>query len=122
MADASSNGITVPETIPKKPVQAPSNFSGTTTKVAFSLGMLMLSGVFWVVGLIPVVNIFSNTAYWIIWAIIYIARFRKNFTSKNILRVTVTVAISYILGDIPFVDWIPWDMAGTWITTKILEK
>ena len=98
------------------------DFLESITGNGFGLGMLMLSGIFWVISLIPVLGAISDIFYWILWAIFYFAKFRKNLTARKITMMLIVVGICFILDLIPVVNFIPWLIFGTWITRKIVEK
>ena len=72
--------------------------------------MTFLSGFFWLIGLIPIVNIFTNAIYWMIWATVYIALTASLIlTSPKNFFIGIAVAVpGIILGFIPLINWIPW--------------
>jgi hypothetical protein len=92
------------------------------------LGMYFLRTFFWIFNLIPFVNIFSNALDWIIWAIvfvyIYLPLLRKiaaNGVSIGNLyaKINIVSFIAFILGCIPIVSMIPWNLMVTaWINRQ----
>jgi hypothetical protein len=81
--------------------------------------LTFISIIAWLLGLIPGVNILSNIIYWLIWLGTFLHFYIKVLGQPKVIIISF---IAFILGLIPIVDWIPWDIAATWMTTKIAEK
>jgi hypothetical protein len=93
--------------------------------------MYILAGLFWLFGLIPGVNVISNAIYWVIWLFVFIFKYlpliksiAKTGTSIGKLgfKIGVLTVISFILGEIPIISLIPWDMIASFYINKWIKQ
>jgi hypothetical protein len=80
--------------------------------------LLILGIIFWLPGLIPIVNIFTNLVYWLIVIFVYIHFYPKAFKNPKFLG---TMLLGFGLGFIPFVGGLL-SAATPLVVGKILEK
>lgn len=102
-----------------------------TLSFEFQLFMLMLGAFFWLLGLIPFVNVITNAIYWLIWAIVFFNKYRPLIAKIALAGVdigTIYVKIGlisfffFVLGEIPIISLIPWDIiSNLWINSLINE-
>lgn len=81
--------------------------------------MTGLSVVFWLLGLIPVVNIATNIIWWMIWLMVFLHTYSHLLINPKVLALALG---GFLLGLIPFVNYIPWTVIATHMIMRIAEN
>lgn len=97
----------------------PEQRTSLASYAGFRLKMMLFSGVFYVIGLIPVVNVGSGIIHSISEWIIYYRKFKNRMKNWKVIAI---LAFCWISSLIPFWCWIPWKLIGSWFAIKIMEK
>lgn len=79
----------------------------------------ILSVLFGILGMIPIVNIFSTVIYSLIW--FFLIAFKAPAYFKNPISPLVS-GLCFILGLIPIVSLIPWATIGTFLGFSIAKR
>jgi hypothetical protein len=82
--------------------------------------LICLAVIFWLLGLIPLVNDFTDILYWLIW--IFIVLYSGELQLFSSPSVIVVNSIAFLLALIPIVCWVPWDIAATWYSNHVLKS
>jgi len=80
--------------------------------------MIVGSGIFSVLGWIPIVNIFSNIIWWLIWLFVMLMKGMKYLKNPKIITTSV---VTFVLGLIPIVSIIPWGTIGTFMNMRMIR-
>jgi hypothetical protein len=80
--------------------------------------LIILSVIFWIIGLIPIVNIVSGFIFGCLKVLIYLVAAPHYFTNPKFIA---TNLVAFLLTLIPFVNWIPWGIVSTSLDTTLVE-
>lgn len=97
----------------------------------FQMLMWLLGGIFWVLGWIPGLNLVTNVIYWLIWLGVFFYKYLPLI--KAIAKAGVTLgalgtkialvnSLAFILGEIPLVSILPWNLVANWLTNREINQ
>ena len=93
--------------------------------------MYLMAALFWALDFIPIVNIFTNAMYWMIWTGIFLYKYLpviRNIASEgisvgiNAFKIVTISIIALILGEIPIISMFPWDIIANILINRIVKK
>ena len=108
---------------------------GDSLSFGFQFIMFFVGTVFWLLDCIPIVNVFTNAIYWVIWLCVFIFKYKPLIAkiAKGgvaiggiYAKIGVISGFAFVLGEIPIVSMVPWDLiSNVWInqlTKQLLAR